>query len=147
VTDIDPARSPMILLDTHVLVWLMLGDHQLGEEARGVIRRACGEDRVAVSAITPWEIGILVSKKRIDLYRDVMDWVREALSLPGVHLTPLSAEIAVASARLPWEMHADPADRILVATARNQGATLMTADRALLGMAGNGHFAALDAMV
>jgi PIN domain nuclease of toxin-antitoxin system len=100
-----------------------------------------------VSAITPWEIGILVSKKRIDLYRDVMDWVRDALSLPGVSLVPLSAEIAVGSTRLPWEMHADPADRILVATARNLGATLVTADRALLNMAGNGHFAALDATV
>jgi len=147
VTDLPQTQSPLLLLDTHVLVWLMFGDHRLREQGRDAIRRACREDRVLVSAITPWEIGILVSKKRIDLYRDVMDWVRDALSLPGVSLVPLSAEIAVGSTRLPWEMHADPADRILVATARNLGATLVTADRALLNMAGNGHFAALDATV
>jgi len=64
----DPAR-PVLLLDTHTLIWLMFGDSKLGEEALAAIRRACAEDRASISAITPWEIGVLVSKKRIDLYR------------------------------------------------------------------------------
>ena len=140
-------ESRLCLLDTHILVWLMFGDPKLGRVARETIHNACIEDAALISAITPWEIGVLVSKKRIDLYRDVMEWVREALALPGFRLTPLSAEIAVASTRLPWEMHPDPADRILVATARHLGATLVTADEALLGMAKNGHFKALDATV
>jgi PIN domain nuclease of toxin-antitoxin system len=88
---------------------------------------------------------VLVRKKRIDLYRDVLVWVRDALSLPGLKLTPLEPEIAVASTRLPFEMHADPADRILVATARHLGATLVTADGALLEFAKQGHFVAMDA--
>jgi len=138
-------EPPLLLLDTHVLVWLMFGDQKLGRQAREAIQFACRENRALVSAITPWEIGVLVSKKRIDLFRDVLDWARSALALPGVSLTPLEPEIAVASTRLPFEMHADPADRILVATARHLGATLVTADGALLDLAKSGHFRALDA--
>lgn len=141
----DPAQPPSLLLDTHVVVWLMLGIPKLGERAREVIDSAFREDRAAISAITVWEIGVLVSKKRIDLYRDVLDWVRDALALPGVTLVPLEPEIAVASTRLPFEMHADPADRILVATARHLGATLVTADGALLEAAKQGHFVAMTA--
>lgn len=141
----DPAQPPSLLLDTHVVVWLMLGIPKLGERAREVIDSAFREDRAAISAITVWEIGVLVSKKRIDLYRDVLDWMRDALALPGVTLVPLEPEIAVASTRLPFEMHADPADRILVATARHLGATLVTADGALLEAAKQGHFVAMTA--
>jgi PIN domain nuclease of toxin-antitoxin system len=100
-----------------------------------------------VSAITPWEIALLASKKRIDVHRDVLEWVRAALARPGVALVALDPEIAVASTRLPFEMHSDPADRILVATARHLGATLVTADRALLETAGKGFFKAFDAAV
>ena len=98
-----------------------------------------------VSAITPWEIGVLVAKGRIDLHQDTMGWVRTALALPGVKLAPLEPEIAVESTRLPWEMHADPADRIMVATARHLGAMLVTADGALLEMARQGNFVGMDA--
>lgn len=138
-------KEPLFLLDTHTLVWLMFGDPKLGIQARKTIHNACRENCALVSAITPWEIGVLVSKKRIELYRDVLEWIRDALAVPGVRLWPLTAEIAVGSTRLPWEMHPDPADRILVATARSLGATLVTADGALLGIAKNGHFKALDA--
>ncbi|MGA9063526.1 MAG: PIN domain-containing protein [Terracidiphilus sp.] len=74
-----------------------------------------------------------------------MQWIRSALGRPGVALVPLEPEIAVASTRLPFEMHPDPADRILVATARHLGATLVTADRTLLETSGKGHFRVLDA--
>jgi PIN domain nuclease of toxin-antitoxin system len=144
-TAASPAQPPLLLLDTHVLVWLMFGDPKLGKRARQAIHRAFRENRATISAITPWEIGVLVNKKRIDLYRDVLDWIRDALAVPGVTLAPLEPEIAVASTRLPFEMHADPADRILVATARHLRATLVTADGALLGLASQGHFVALDA--
>jgi PIN domain nuclease of toxin-antitoxin system len=134
-----------LVLDTHVLVWLMLGEPMLGLRAKEAIEQASLEEKVLISAITPWEIGMLVNKNRIDLRRDVLEWVRDALKLPGVGFSALSAEIAVASTRLPWEMHADPADRILVATARHLGATLVTADQRLLEYAGQKHFSALDA--
>jgi PIN domain nuclease of toxin-antitoxin system len=76
---------------------------------------------------------------------DTVKWVLGALAKPGVVLVPLEPEIAVASSRLPFEMHSDPADRILVATARHLGATLVTADKALLDLAKNGYFRAMDA--
>ncbi len=145
MTAVSPRALRSLLLDTHVLVWLMLGNPNLGSRARDAIRRACREDRVIISAITPWEIGVLVSKKRIDLYRDVLDWIRDALAIPGMILAPLAPEIAVASTRLPFEMHADPADRILVATARHLGATLVTADGELLDLAKQGHLVGIDA--
>lgn len=138
------ARS-LLLLDTHVLLWAAFKNQRLGGRAAAAINLGSSENRLAVSAITPWEIGLLASKKRIDLYRDVLDWVQETLAKPGIRLVPLEPEIAVASTRLPWEMHPDPADRILVATARRLGATLVTADQALLAMAGKGRFRAMDA--
>jgi PIN domain nuclease of toxin-antitoxin system len=141
----DPEHTALLLLDTHVLIWLTDGNRKLGESTRAAIRQAYGEDRATISAITPWEIALLVSKGRVTLGQDVMVWIDTALAVPGVRLIPLKVEIAVASTRLPFEMHADPADRILVATARHLGATLVTADGALLEMAGEGHFKGMDA--
>jgi PIN domain nuclease of toxin-antitoxin system len=143
VADRDP--SAWLLLDTHTLLWMVDSHPRLGTEAAKLLNRAAREDRIAVSAITPWEIALLVSKKRIELLRDTMEWLNAALSLSGVHLVPLQPEIAVASTRLPFEMHADPADRILVATARHMGAMLVTADNALLEVAKKGHFRSIDA--
>jgi PIN domain nuclease of toxin-antitoxin system len=75
---------------------------------------------------------MLVAKGRLRLGQDVAEWLAAALSLPGIRLEPLSPAIAVASTRLPWEVHPDPADRILLATARHLDATLITADGKML---------------
>jgi PIN domain nuclease of toxin-antitoxin system len=138
-------RFPLLLVDTHTLIWMVEEAPRLGVQTAEALNRAGWENRIAVSAITPWEIGLLVSKGRLQLGADVMEWLRAALAKPGVRLTSLEPEIAVASTRLPFEMHADPADRILLATARHLGATLVTADGALLEIAANGHFKAMDA--
>jgi PIN domain nuclease of toxin-antitoxin system len=140
-------RSPLLLVDTHALIWMVEEASHLGVQAADALNRAGWENRIVVSAITPWEIGLLVSKGRLQLGGDVMEWVRTVLTKPGVQLAPLEPEIAVASTRLPFEMHSDPADRILVATARRLGATLVTADRALLELAGKGWFVGMDAGV
>jgi PIN domain nuclease of toxin-antitoxin system len=140
----DAART-LLLLDTHVLIWAVLNDRHLGRHAAKAINAASRHNRLAVSAITPWEIGLLESKKRICLQKDVLVWIREALAKPGMSLVGLEPEIAVTSSRLPFEMHSDPADRILVATARHLGATLVTADRSLLDAAKKGYFPAMDA--
>jgi PIN domain nuclease of toxin-antitoxin system len=137
----------LLLLDTHVLVWTVEGSPKLGQRAKVAINRAARQGRVAVSAISLWEIAMLVGKGRLKLKADVLEWIREALGSPGVQLIHLEPEIAVASTRLPWEMHAHPADRILIATARHLGATLVTADAALLAHAAQGHFAGLNAGV
>ncbi|HXR37747.1 MAG TPA: type II toxin-antitoxin system VapC family toxin [Terracidiphilus sp.] len=138
-------RSPLLLVDTHTLIWMVEEAPRLGVQTAGALNRAARENRIAVSAITPWEIALLVSKNRMKLGADVTDWIRDALAKPGVRLVPLEPGIAVASTRLPFEMHADPADRILVATARHLGATLVTADGALLEFARQGHFVGMDA--
>ncbi len=138
-------RSSLLLVDTHVLVWMMEDVPRLGRRTAEALNLAGLENRISVSAITPWEIGLLVNKGRLQLSVDVTDWVRRALAKPGVRLTPREPEIAIASTRLPFEMRADPADRILVATARHLGATLVTADSTLLELARQGHFRGMNA--
>jgi PIN domain nuclease of toxin-antitoxin system len=140
-------RSPLLLLDTHTLIWSVEEGPRLGRRSKSILNEAARESRIAVSAITPWEIGLLVSKNRLQLGCDVMQWVWQALAKPGVRLIPLEPEIAVACSNLPFEMHADPADRILVATARHLGATLVTADERLLTLAEKRHIKALNAAV
>lgn len=136
-----------VLLDTHVLVWLLAGNARLGTQARGFIQQAAQDNVLLVSAITPWEIAMLVSKGRLALDRDVGEWVAAALALPGIRLGPLSPEVAVASTRLPGAMHADPADRILAATARHVDAVLVTEDQRLLDYGAAGHLRTLRAVV
>ena len=139
------AQGRPLLLDTHTWIWLADGNRKLGESSKEAIRSAYRESMAIVSAITPWEIALLVSKGRVTLEQDVLGWIRASLAIPGLRLVLLEPEIAVASTRFPFEMHADSADRILVATARHLGATLVTADRALLELAKSGHFRAMDA--
>jgi PIN domain nuclease of toxin-antitoxin system len=122
-----------LLLDTHVLVWLLSSPEKLSEQVHTQIQQAADEDGLLVSAITPWEIAMLVAKGRLRLTRDVGEWVDAALALPGIHLAALSPTISVASTRLPWEVHSDPADRMLLATARHLGIPLVTADERMLG--------------
>ena len=134
-----------LLLDTHVLIWLLAGDGRLGAQARSRIEQAARDNALLVSAISLWEIAMLVSKGRLALDRDVGEWVNTALALPGIRLTPLAPEIAVASTRLPAVLHPDPADRILAATIRHVDAVLVTADRRLLEYGQSGHLKTLSA--
>ena len=128
-----------ILLDTHVLVWLLEGNERLGQEARVAIQTAAEAGNLYVSAITPWEIAMLAGKDRLRFCCDVGEWMDRALKLPGIALTPLLPAIAVASTRLPGKFHKDPADQIIVATARHLGAKLVTADALLLAYAKAGY--------
>jgi PIN domain nuclease of toxin-antitoxin system len=127
-----------ILLDTHILVWLLEDSERIGEPVHAQIQNAADEDCLFISAITPWEISMLVVKGRLRLGQDVAEWLGAALRLPGIRLEPLSPAIAVASTRLPWEVHPDPADRILLATARHLDATLITADQQILDYGAQG---------
>ncbi len=128
-----------ILLDPHVLIWLLQGSDRLGQRSLAQIRAAAETDTLLLAAISPWEIAMLVAKGRLALDRDVGDWVAAALVLPGIALAPLLPEIAVASIRLPGILHADPADRLIVATARHHNAALITDDDLLLDYGKAGH--------
>ncbi len=127
------------LLDTHALVWLLEGNARLGQKSRDLIIAAAQAERLYVSAITPWEIAMLVSKGRLSFAQEVGAWLKTAFAMPGIQLAPLSIEISVASTQLPGDFHADPADRMIVATARHLGATLVTEDKLILGYGQAGH--------
>jgi PIN domain nuclease of toxin-antitoxin system len=103
------------------------------------------ESRVLVSAISVWEVGMLEAKGRIRLGKDREAWVPEALSLPGVRLVPVDDRVALSSTRLPGDFHGDPADRLLVATARALDATLATRDTAILAYGREGYVRTLEA--
>lgn len=120
----------MIVLDTHVLVWVAEDDEQLGRTAGGRIERALQRDELAVSAFTFWEIAMLATKGRLRLTSPPAEARRRALE-SGVREIPVTGDIAVAAAGLSG-FHGDPADRIIAATAMAMDAVLLTADRTLL---------------
>ena len=136
----------LLLLDTHVWIWLVNGGpERLLGGAADAIRIAAAESSLAVSAISIWEVAMLESKGRLQLQMDCLEWVAEATRRADLRVLPLSPEIAVASTRLPGELHGDPSDRIIVATARHESAVLVTRDRALLGYAARGCLRAIEA--
>ena len=123
----------MILLDTHVLIWQEQGDLRLGSETRRVIARALQEDRAAVSAISFWEVGMRVQKGRLGFFLDLDVWRRDLLDQGLVEIR-VDGGIAARAGLLP-DMHGDPADRIIVATAL-EGHQLVTADGKILQWSG-----------
>ena len=135
----------VVLLDTHVLVWLMQGIERISDETKAVIHAAGKRGNLCIAAITPWEIAMLVSKSRLVLPMDVGEWHMAATTRLGIGVVPLSPEIAVASNRLPGDFHSDPADQMIVASARHLNALLITEDRAILAYAQQGHVRAMSA--
>jgi len=135
-----------LLLDTHAWIWLAEGiPDKLSRSCLDRIRVAGREQRLLVSAISVWELGMLEAKGRVLLPMNIRDWVEEALSKPGLALAPLSPEIAIESSHLPGNLHGDPADRIIVATARVLGGTLLTRDRQLIAYSRQRHVRVLAA--
>jgi PIN domain nuclease of toxin-antitoxin system len=129
-----------LLIDTHCLVWMQSNDlSEFSKEGRSAIEAASRNRSLLVSIISVWEIGLLVAKGRLTLFQPCEEWVRGALAIPGLSLVPMSTEIALASSSPPGVLHFDPADRIIVATARHLGATLLTRDRKLIEYGRQGH--------
>ena len=116
-----------ILLDTHAAIWTFAG--KLKPETARLVEGAASRGELLVSPITAWEIGILVRKQRVSLAMAVEDFVPALFALPGVVLAALTPAIAVAATALPDDVSADPADRILIATAGAYGARFVTRDR------------------
>lgn len=123
----------LLLLDTHCWLWAQLGLIQrLSRAALEAIRSAESEGNLRVSVISIWELAMLEQRGRVALPMNVRTWVDQALSKPGITVAQLTPEIMIESVHLPGEMHGDPADRMLVATARVQGATLLSKDEQLI---------------
>ena len=120
----------MIVLDTHVLLWMDRDDAALGAQSRSIIDQAWKKDIVAVSAISFWETALLAQRGRIELPVSVEAW-RGDLLQAGIQEIPLDGRIALLAASLDSE-HRDPANRFIIATALHHEALLLTADKVLL---------------
>jgi PIN domain nuclease of toxin-antitoxin system len=126
-----------LLLDTHVWIWLMEGVDELSPEQVARLDLAARVQSLFLSAISPWEVATLAVKRRISLPVPLAEWMGRAVGQPGLQLLPLSPEVSVESAQLA-DFHGDPADRILVATARLENLTLATRDSRILNWARGG---------
>ena len=125
-------RDQGILLDTHTWIWLFNGSTELSQDAIDQIDLAANQGKVFISAISVWELSMLVAKNRVNLSQPIHQWVQDSFSQPGVNLSPLLPEIAIESSFLPGEFHGDPADRIIVATARIDNLVLLTRDKKII---------------
>lgn len=121
----------MILLDTHIWVWLADENERLTERHRQIIEDS-RSDGLGVSIISCWEVAKLVEYSRLTLGCPVAEWMAGALALPGIQLVELTPKIAIGSTQLPGEFHRDPADQVIVATAREYDLELLTADGKIL---------------
>ena len=135
----------LIASDTHALIWAVEGSDRLGPRAIEAVETAAASGSLCVSAITLWEIAMLADKGRIVFASGVRRWIETLLSRRGIRLIALEPAIAIDAGCLPGIIHGDPADRMIVATARFLACPLLTADERILDYARAGHVAARDA--
>ena len=124
----DPVRC---LLDTHVWIWWNMHPQKLSGRVRALISAPDRYEELLLSAISLWEFAKLLEKPRLAISCDPEEWFREALEMPKLRLVPLSPSVAYRSTILPAPFHDDPADQIIVATAREENATVLTADESI----------------
>ena len=117
------------VLDKHVWVWWNMDPKKLSPRVRSIIADPAQYDEILLSAISCWEFSKLLEKKRIGISCDPEEWIRIAIEMPKLRLVPLTPTLSYRSTQLPQPFHEDPADQIIVATAREENATVMTKDK------------------
>lgn len=132
-----------LLLDTHIWIWLVFAEPYIKSPVLQALELSAASNLLWVSPISMWEIALKNSRGKLDLDRPVREWLIHAATLPGLQLAPITPSIAAECAELPPAFHGDPADRILAATARSEGLTLVTHDKALIHLAKQGYFKVL----
>ncbi len=120
--------SQLIVLDTHAWLWWLSNPEHLSKKADEAVAAAMAENILYLSAISAWEIAMLVKRGRLELTMEVTDWIAKSEALPFLHFVPVSNGIASKSVYLPGFFHDDPVDRIITATALTMGAALVTKD-------------------
>ncbi len=121
----------MILLDTHTWIWSHSATKLLSDNVKKLIKKTQTDQR-AIASISIWEFAMMVTKGRINVKIDPKRWLNNAIGKSGLRVIELTPEIAMESCNLPGDFHKDPADRIIVATARTHNLTLLTKDRKIL---------------
>lgn len=121
----------MILLDTHAWIWSLSATKLLSGNVKKLIKKTQTDQR-AIASISIWEFTMMVTKGRINVKIDPKRWLNNAIVNSGLRVIELTPEIAMESCNLPGDFHKDPADRIIVATARAHNLTLLTKDRKII---------------
>ncbi len=121
----------MILLDTHIWWWSLTEPENLSKTAIKTIKQTKTDHRM-IASISIWEFAMMVAKKRISLKIPVAKWLSRALNETGLGLIEISPEIAIDACNLPGKFHKDPADRLIVSTARVHNLRLLTKDQKML---------------
>lgn len=124
----------MILLDTHALIWWVSGEQdRLSADAAAAIQAELQDGKIGVSSISAWEVAMLVNRGRLALSMDVSAWLSVVEDIEAVAFVPVDHEIGVKAVELPGDFHKDPADRLIVATARKLAVPVVTADDKIRG--------------
>ncbi len=121
------------LLDTHTWIWWHMRPEKLSRKVKGLIADPERYEELLLSAISVWEFCKLLEKGRIGISCDPEEWLAVALAMPKFRLVPLSPPIAYRSTVLPQALSSDPADQIIIATARDENATILTKDAVMRG--------------
>ncbi len=132
-----------LLLDTCAVIWMASGAPLSSQASSAIDEAFAAGTELRVSPITAWEIGLLASKGRLPATVPPIELFRSFVEADGVGLSAMSPEILVESSFLPGDMHGDPADRIVIATARSEDLTIVTRDQAILNYAQQGYVRAM----
>lgn len=132
-----------LLLDTCAAIWISNGDPIEAEALEALNSAEARPASVWISAITAWEVGTLVTRDRLSLSMPVETWFAALSALPQIMVADLSPELLIQSTTLPGQPPSDPADRMIIATARQHGLTILTRDREMLTYAALGHVNAM----
>jgi PIN domain nuclease of toxin-antitoxin system len=116
------------LLDTHVWIWWNMNPGKLSRRVKSLLTENTKYDELLLSAISPWEFSKLLEKGRFAIACDPEEWIRVALDMPKLRLVQITPGIAYKSTILPGDFHDDPADQIMVATAREENAVIISKD-------------------
>ncbi|AIL66028.1 Ribonuclease VapC22 [Rickettsiales bacterium Ac37b] len=128
-----------IILDTHILIWSLLDPTNLTNKIKDIIADAQNSDNLYISSITLWEIAMLISKKRINVYGRIADFLTNIEKIEGLTVLDINANIAAESIMLPGGFQGDPADCLIISTTRELASTLITRDQKIINWATQGY--------
>jgi PIN domain nuclease of toxin-antitoxin system len=126
------SMSMKYLLDTHVWIWWNMRPQNLSKKVAKLIENEDSYEELLLSAISPWEFSKLLEKGKLGISYNPEEWIHAALEMPKLRIVPLTPSIAYRSTVLPKPFHDDPADQLIVATAREENATILTKDKRIL---------------
>ncbi len=126
-----------ILFDTHAWLWFVAGDIKIDPKIITLVEKSREMNSLYLSSISLWETSMLIKKERVNVNQPTLSWIKSAIKTSNIHLIHITPEIAYESTELPNNFHGDPADRIIVATARVMDLIILTRDHKILDYSKN----------